>query len=83
MARIVAFQSRTTGDQQPKYLNTPPGSKFPLFPIVKPIQGRIILVEGVFDVINLHDKGLTNAVCCFGVNNVNEEKLQVLICIKE
>ena len=77
-ARIVAFQSRTTGDQQPKYLNTPPGAKLPLFPIVKPLQGRIILVEGLFDVINLHDKGLTNAVCCFGVNNVTEEKLQVL-----
>ena len=77
-ARIVAFQSRTTGDQQPKYLNTPPGAKLPLFPIVEPFQGRIILVEGIFDVINLHDKGLTNAVCCFGVNNVTEEKLQVL-----
>jgi len=77
-ARIVAFQSRTTGDQQPKYLNTPPGAKLPLFPIVEPLQGRIILVEGIFDVINLHDKGLTNAVCCFGVNNVTEEKLQVL-----
>ena len=49
-----------------------------MFPIVKPLQGRIILVEGIFDVINLHDKGLTNAVCCFGVNNVTEEKLQVL-----
>ena len=77
-ARIVAFQSRTTGDQLPKYLNTPPGAKLPLFPIVEPLQGRIILVEGIFDVINLHDKGLTNAVCCFGVNNVTEEKLQVL-----
>ena len=76
--RIVAFQSRTTGDQQPKYLNTPPGAKMPLFPVVQPIQGSIILVEGIFDVINLHDKGLTNAVCCFGVKNVTEEKLQVL-----
>jgi len=77
-SRIVAFQSRTTGDQQPKYLNTPPGAKMPLFPVVEPIQGSIILVEGIFDVINLHDKGLTNAVCCFGVKNVTEEKLQVL-----
>lgn len=76
--RIVAFQSRTTGDQQPKYLNTPPGAKMPLFPVVEPIQGSIILVEGIFDVLNLHDKGLTNAVCCFGVKNVTEEKLQVL-----
>jgi len=76
--RIVAFQSRTQTDQQPKYLNTPPGAKLPLFPVVTPINGRIILVEGIFDVLNLHDKGLTNAVCCFGVKNVNEEKLQVL-----
>lgn len=76
--RIVSFQSRTTGDQQPKYLNTPPGAKMPLFPVVQPIQGRILLVEGIFDVMNLHDKGLKNAVCCFGVKNVTEEKLQVL-----
>lgn len=76
--KIVAFQSRTTGDQQPKYLNTPPGAKLPLFPVVEPVQGRILLVEGIFDVLNLHDKGLTNAVCCFGVKNVTEQKLQVL-----
>ena len=36
------------------------------------------MVEGIFDVLNLHDKGLTNAVCCFGVKNVTVEKLQVL-----
>lgn len=76
--RIVAFQARSTGDQQPKYLNSPTGAKLPLFPVVKTIQNRIILVEGIFDVLNLHDKGLTNAVCCFGVKNVTEEKLQVL-----
>ena len=28
--------------------------------------------------INLHDKGLTNAVCCFGTNNYNETKLSML-----
>ena len=76
--RIVAFQGRTTTDQIPKYLNSPPGAKLPLFPAVAPIKGRIILVEGMFDVLNLHDKGLTNAMCCFGVKNVTEEKLQVL-----
>jgi len=76
--RIVAFQGRTTTDQVPKYLNSPPGAKLPLYPVVQPIRGKIILVEGIFDVINLHDKGLTNAMCCFGVKNVTEEKLQVL-----
>jgi DNA primase len=28
--------------------------------------------------INLHDKGLTNAVCCFGTRNINEDKLSIL-----
>ena len=27
--------------------------------------------------LNLHDKGLTNAVCCFGTKNISEEKLTV------
>lgn len=75
---IIAFQSRTTTNQTPKYLFSPPGTKLPLFPVVEPIQSSIIFVEGIFDVLNLHDKGLTNAVCCFGVKNVTLEKLQVL-----
>tara|TARA_B100001939_G_scaffold291832_1_gene263760 strand:+ start:327 stop:1160 length:834 start_codon:yes stop_codon:yes gene_type:complete len=76
--RIIAFQSRTQTNQTPKYLFSPPGAKLPLFPVVEPIQSSIVLVEGIFDVINLHDKGLTNAVCCFGVKSVTVEKLQVL-----
>ena len=28
--------------------------------------------------VNLHDKGLTNAVCCFGTRNINEDKLSIL-----
>jgi DNA primase len=76
--RIVAFQGRATGDQQPKYMNSPAGAKLPLFPVVQPIKGCILLTEGIFDVLNLHDKGLTNVMCCFGVKNVTEEKLEVL-----
>ena len=76
--RIIAYQSRTTTDQTPKYLFSPPGAKLPLYPIVEPIASSIILVEGIFDVLNLHDKGLVNTVCCFGVKNVTIEKLQVL-----
>jgi len=76
--RIVAFQGRHTSMGIPKYLNTPPGAKMPLFPIAKPHRGSILLVEGMFDMLNLHDKGVTNAVCCFGVKNVTEERLSVL-----
>jgi DNA primase len=59
-------------------MNSPAGAKLPLFPVVQPIKGCILLTEGIFDVLNLHDKGLTNVMCCFGVKNVTEEKLEVL-----
>lgn len=76
--KIVAFCGRHQGQTTPKYLFHPAGAKLPLFPVVKPIHGRIILVEGIMDMINLHDKGLTNAVCAFGVNKVTEEKVNIL-----
>ena len=76
--KIVAVNGRHTGSGVPKYMITPAGAKMPLFPQVLPLNGCVILVEGIFDMINLHDKGLTNAMCCFGTQNVNEEKLSVL-----
>ena len=76
--RIVAFNGRHTTGGTPKYMISPAGAKMPLFPIVEPIQGSVILVEGIFDMINLQDKGLTNAVCCFGTKNINEDKLRML-----
>jgi len=76
--KIVAFCGRHQGQVDPKYLFHPSGAKLPLFPIVKPIQGRVIVVEGIMDMLNLHDKGLTNAVCAFGVNKVTEDKLNIL-----
>lgn len=81
--KIVAFNGRlkqnTHIKDQPKYIFHPAKVKLPLYPInAKPIKGRVIITEGIYDVINLHDKGLTNAMCCFGVNNVTPEKLQLL-----
>lgn len=76
--KIVAFCGRHQGQETPKYLFHPAGAKLPLFPIVKPVHGRIILVEGIMDMINLHDKGLTNAVCAFGVNKMTDDKLNIL-----
>jgi DNA primase len=76
--KICAFVGRHTAMGVPKYLNAPAGAKMPLFPLVKPLRGSIMLVEGIYDMLNLHDKGLTNVVCCFGVKNVNEDKLSIL-----
>jgi DNA primase len=75
---IVAFNGRHTSNGIPKYKISPAGAKMPLYPKVNARSGKIILVEGIYDMLNLHDKGLTNAVCCFGTKNVNEAKLQIL-----
>lgn len=76
--RIVAFNGRHTTGGTPKYKVSPREARLPLFPVVQPIQGSVILVEGIYDMINLHDKGLTNAICCFGTKNINESKLRML-----
>jgi len=77
--KIVAFNARHMSGGTPKYLINPSGARMPLYPSkVEPIQGSVILVEGIYDMINLHDKGLTNAVCCFGTRNINEDKLSIL-----
>lgn len=77
--KIVAFIGRHTSDGNPRYKVVPPSAKMPLYPFnVEAIKSSVILVEGIFDCINLHDKGLTNAICCFGTKVVNETKLRLL-----
>ena len=78
--KVVAFNGRhMTMTETPKYLIYPPQAKLPLYPsTVNPIKGRVILVEGIFDMINLFDKGLSNAICCFGTRNIDADKLAIL-----
>ena len=78
--KVVAFNGRhMTMTERPKYLIYPPQAVLPLYPSnVTPVKSRAILVEGIFDMINLHDKGLDNAICCFGTNNVDKDKLSNL-----
>jgi DNA primase len=63
-----------------KYLFVPKGIDPPLFP-AKPIaiyENSIILVEGIFDAINLIDKGLQNAICAFGTTTLYSKKKRKL-----
>lgn len=78
--KVVAFNGRhMTLSEKMKYMIYPPQATLPLYPAsVKPIKGRVILVEGIYDMINLFDKGLSNSVCCFGTNNVDQDKLAIL-----
>lgn len=78
--KILGFNGRAfSPETTPKYLITPNDSKFPLFPArPKAIHGQVILVEGIFDMLNLYDKGLPNAVCAFGTQKLTKEKLTLL-----
>ena len=78
--KVGAFNGRhMTMTEIPKYLIYPPQAKLPLYPSnVTPVKGKVILVEGIFDMINLWDKGLQNAICCFGTKNIDKEKLSIL-----
>ena len=74
--KIVVFQGRYLhSDLDPKYKNYPRDTALPLYPQAPTmIESSIILVEGFYDMLNLHDKGLTNAVCVFGTAFGNVKK---------
>ena len=78
--KTVALIGRSLDDfSQQKYYIYPNGVEMPFCPAkVKPIQNRVILVEGIFDALNLWDKGLKNTVCTFGTQQVNWVKLSLL-----
>jgi len=78
--KIRGFIGRyINSNAHPKYLIRPRGAELPLFPaVVSPIEGSVILVEGIFDALNLIDKGLVNAVAVLGANNVQLEVLESL-----
>lgn len=60
-------------DANPKYIVKPPKADIPFFPpTIKPYKGAIFLVEGIFDALNLIDKGVENVVCVFGTQSITE-----------
>lgn len=66
---IVAFIGRYQYSKiDPRYKVSPAGKALPLFPPAIDIEGdTIIIVEGMFDMLNLYDKGLKNVITGFGL----------------
>ncbi len=65
----------------PKYMRRPAGADVSsvLFPLDKVKDfTQVILVEGIFDALNMHDMGYTNTLCIFGTNNFNAGKAKLL-----
>lgn len=79
--KIALLQGRNMEEgAKPKYKFYPRKVSPPLFPLlkVKPKNGSVVLVEGIFDVLNLYDKGIDNALTVFGTQSLDEEKVKFL-----
>jgi DNA primase len=67
----------------PRYQNHPPNVTIPLFPVKFDKQYKnIVLVEGIFDMLNCYDKGLHNVVCTFGTSKLYHDVPQKLLSYK-
>jgi len=82
--RTVVYVGRhTLSNGNPRYLNYPSGVQIPLFPAQLPSAGKsLVIVEGIFDMLNLYDKGLTNVTCAFGTNTLQNNTVQKLLPFK-
>jgi DNA primase len=82
--RTQVFVGRhTLSNGNPRYLNYPSGVELPVYPsYLEQAQKSIVLVEGIFDMLNLYDKGLRNAICCFGTNTLQNSTKQKLLPFK-
>lgn len=77
---IKVFAGRALhSDVESKYLFYPKGISPPIFPPYPEIwKNSLIIVEGIFDVLNLNDKGCYNVITAFGTHTLNksyQEKL--------
>lgn len=75
---IINFIGRdTSGTRTPKYLFF---HKKPvvMYPVTKTSLDSVILVEGIFDVLNLYDKGITNVRSIFGTTTFTDKHLDRL-----
>lgn len=74
----VVFQGRhALSSGNPRYIFYPKNIPVPIFPqILEDRYKSIVLVEGIFDLLNLYDKGLKNVACIFGVNNLDKDTVQ-------
>jgi DNA primase len=82
--KTVVFVARhTLSNGNPRYINYPSGVTMPVFPAHLPSGYQsMVIVEGIFDMLNLYDKGLENVICAFGTNTLQNDTKQKLLPFK-
>ena len=80
--KVIAFGGRIVGDGQPKYLNSP---ESPLYSKSFVLYGvhlaknearksrKMVVVEGYFDVLSLHQNGISNVVASCGTSLTSQQ----------
>lgn len=59
---------------EPRYMIYPKASNLPLLPpVLKQRNKGLVLVEGMFDMLNLYDKGLHNVCAVMGTQAINND----------
>ena len=80
--RFIEGRYRFNNKQdKPKYMRRPGGATVNniLFPIDKLKAGvEVIIVEGLFDMMNLWQHGYHNTLCTFGTQNFGDKKIELL-----
>ena len=80
---VVYVARHTLSNGNPRYVNYPSGVKMPVFPSYLPSgYSSMVLVEGIFDMLNLYDNGLENVVCVFGTNTLQNDTKSKLLPFK-
>jgi DNA primase len=70
--KISAFVGRhVMSDANPKYINYPSGVSLNCYPVkLEGTSTNIVLVEGIFDMLNCYDKGMRNVISVFGTQTL-------------
>jgi DNA primase len=80
---IVYVGRHMMSQGNPRYLNYPSGVTMPIFPeSFKESAKSAVLVEGIFDMLNLYDKGLHNVCCTFGTNTLFKDAALKLLALR-
>lgn len=67
----VYVARHTLSNGNPRYVNHPAKASMPVFPPRAPADAHsLVIVEGIFDMLNLYDKGLTHVTCAFGTKTI-------------
>lgn len=77
----VGRHSMSNGN--PRYQNYPAGVTIPMYPAkFDEHYNSVVLVEGIFDMLNCYDKGMHNVVCTFGTSKLLSDVANKMLSYK-